>query len=643
MGGKSPPGRHARLDARERRLTARLGRRRSLHLLALALVAAAASAPRFGERENGGAELSDSDYYLDMTGVFAGAREHFDPVLSAPGHPGSKHYARPLLPLVAALPVRALGIDPSVALSTVSVLSSWTVAALLYLFLLAVRPEMRLAWLPPALFLTGFPQVNWGYHILSDSLGYATAFASCLGCWAFLRLQRARDAPIRPTTVAAALAGLFVLQALAFSARETAWFAVVVTIALVARDGRWRRQAPAALLLLVVLLLAKLPHAVYVARFALEPVQIPFAPAAWADPLYVLDAVIKSAVAFHFAWLLALAHPRDERDPELLVAWSLAALLYMGAGYAHNSRDGIGYPLRLTYALFPWLYDRATRALEVRLPGARGRGRVALGVVLANALVSAVGLGLDPGRRVVVMGMDPHVFMEVGRREGSAPPPSSRETERPDVLMIVPSSWEMTDQLERWFGLPQKGGDHLAGVEGDGVEAVPLLQEADPAPLQGESDLLLGFHRHGPVLREALADQLTERAEDQHSSRRESLREPFEELHAVRLRQVRQNRAHPDEVVGPRDAQLADARRRNDRQGAEFPRAEADRLPIDVRRGQRDVRMPLRQPPEHAAIAGAVVEEGADARPLDSHRRQRLPHPLERLLAHPHVMPYRSG
>ena len=48
----------------------------------LLLLAMACSTVRFGQRENGGAPLSDSDCYLDMARVFTGRKAAFDTGLS---------------------------------------------------------------------------------------------------------------------------------------------------------------------------------------------------------------------------------------------------------------------------------------------------------------------------------------------------------------------------------------------------------------------------------------------------------------------------------------------------------------------------------------------------------------------------------
>ncbi len=377
---------------------------RPWHLLALALLAALAAVPRFGTRENPSAELSDSDYYLDMVQVFAGASPEFDPFHTAPGGSGSRHYARPLLALLAA-PLARAGMPPAVALSLVSLLSAWTVAVALLGLARGVLGAGPLAWLPPALFLTGFPQVNWGYHILSDSLGYATALLATLAACSYLGGERGEQSRRFGSRAVWALAGIWALQATAFLARETAWFTLVVVLALAAWDRRWRSRPAALAALVAVLLLARLPLMAYVRHFGLEPVSIPFAPAAWVDPGYMLDFLAKSGLAFHLAWPLALAGAwrlRGRSLPPVVLGWSVAAVLYIAAGYAVNSRDGVGYPLRMTYGLFPLVYLLSAMAVAGHPWLVRRPRLVAAILVAANASVSLTAVALDPGTSVVL-------------------------------------------------------------------------------------------------------------------------------------------------------------------------------------------------------------------------------------------------
>lgn len=365
----------------------------------------AASLPRFGQRENDAAVLSDSDYYLDMAAVFGGRADGFDPEYSTPGHPGAHHYGRPLLPFLAGRLGPLVPGGAPTAFSLLDVMAAWGAALVLTLHLARAAPALRHPWVPGALFLTGFPQVNWGYHILTDTFGLATALVSCLLAAGILRWHaRERPRAADPRLVGA-LAVLFAMQAVAFLTRETAWIVPVAVATLVVAGAVERRERPFAGAVLGVLLAAKLPHALYMARWGLEGVPFTFAPASWLDPAYAVDFLVKSAVAFHLAWLLALmAAWRDglRRTPPVLLAWSAAALLYMAAGYAHNSLGGVGYPLRLTYALFPLVYVLAWRALEDAVP-ARRLAATALLVVGINLAIGVTGALLDEGRSGVTV------------------------------------------------------------------------------------------------------------------------------------------------------------------------------------------------------------------------------------------------
>jgi hypothetical protein len=361
-----------------------------------ALLAIAASLPRFGERENPAAALSDSDYYLDMAGVAAGERPAFDAEWSDPGYFGAHHYGRPLAPFLAGTLARALPVAPAHAFSVLAVLAAWAVAVALHRLLVHTAPGLRIAWLPSALFLTGFPQMNWGYHVLTDTVGYATAFLSAVAAGAAIERDQDRRLPL-------ALLGVFALQALAFLARETAWMvpvAVAWTVLV-----RWRAGEPLGrgAAVLGAVLLAAVPHQLYLRALGLRGIAIPFTPAAWLDGAYLLDFVVKSALAFHLLWLLALVGWRTRERapvPAVLVGWTLAALAYMAAGYAHNTlgEGGIGYPLRLTWALFPavlllvaWGVEGLARAAPRRVRAA------ALAVLVLNAGVALAGTLLDRG------------------------------------------------------------------------------------------------------------------------------------------------------------------------------------------------------------------------------------------------------
>lgn len=370
-----------------------MGRARAAVLFAV--LALAASIPRFGQRENDASALSDSDYYLDMAAAAAG-KGAFDPEWSSPGYFGAHHYSRPLLPYLAGTLARVVPVRA--AFSLLDVVAAWTAAFVFFVFLRRTAPGLRHPWLPPALFLTGFPQVNWGYHILTDTVGLATAFCTAVAAWTMLERDDGAPKPL-------ALLGLFALQSVAFLARETGWMVPIAVGWLLL--GRRRRGQPVGPVVAVVavLVLAALPHAMYLRAMGLRRIHIPLDAAAWMAPGYLLDFAVKSAVAFNLSWLLAglgARGPRRPVVPEPLVGWSLAALAYMAAGYAHNSLAGIGYPLRLTWALFPAVLYLASWPLE-RIVDARRARAVAALLVAVNAAVALTGTLLDRGESGVTV------------------------------------------------------------------------------------------------------------------------------------------------------------------------------------------------------------------------------------------------
>ena len=165
-------------------------------------------------------------------------------------------------------------------------------------------------------------------------------------------------------------------------------------------SGGYRGGRRFGLAVLAAALAATLPRSLYLTLQGARSIVIPFSPDVWLDPGYVLDFVVKSAVAFNFAWILAVLGMRSgglRKAPDLLVAWSVAALAYMAAGYAHNSLAAIGYPLRLTYALFPLVFFLTARGLETTITGSRIR-LAALLLVVLNGAVALTGTRLDSGR-----------------------------------------------------------------------------------------------------------------------------------------------------------------------------------------------------------------------------------------------------
>jgi hypothetical protein len=367
-------------------------------VLFLGIVAMAASIPRFGERENDPLARSDSDYYLDMAEYFSGEQEQPDPLYADPGHPRSHHYIRPLLPFLAGqLGHELLAGDHRTGFGLLNVLAAWAIALLLYQLVATRRPDFDHPWVPGLLFLVSFPQMNWGYNILTDTLGYATTLAATLAAVHLVDLHGRARSSVSLRTWLLWLGLVVILQSLAFLTRQTAWITVVAVAFVLLSRGTLRARPLFAFGLLGALVLAKLPHSLYVDWIGVEGLSLPFRPAVVFDPWYAADALVKSGVAFHIGWLpalLVLMRKRFDGVPDVVLGWSVGALLYMGAGYLHNSHEMIGYPLRLTFALFPLVLLLVAGFFE-RLD----RSRLALGAFcVAYAAISLLGVYLDPAR-----------------------------------------------------------------------------------------------------------------------------------------------------------------------------------------------------------------------------------------------------
>jgi hypothetical protein len=374
----------------------------SLTVLFLA-IAALCSVPRFGQRENEALPVvSDSDAFLDMARVFSGEAEHFrrDWVIDIP-----LQYRRPLLSFLAApLGRHLLGGNMRAAISVVQILAATVTALLLLRIVRKQHPDWTFDWLPSVLFLSAFPQMNWGYHLLSDNLGITTALAlASYGEWLLSRSTATPAPSWRFWGLHLAL--LWAVSVLAFLTRETALFAVITLVYLiVARFARAPRRVllPWGVVLLVVAL-GKLPHIAYVEHHDIPPWPIFNSLEALLNPRYILDFVVKTGVCFNLAWILAalaVRRPGRSRIPGFVHGWSIAALLYMAAGYYNNyveGKGGVGYPLRMSFTLFPYVFLRATEFLETLLPAAR-RMAVVIAYAVVQYAINLLGVSLDPAQ-----------------------------------------------------------------------------------------------------------------------------------------------------------------------------------------------------------------------------------------------------
>ena len=114
-----------------------------------------------------------------------------------------------------------------------------------------------------------------------------------------------------------------------------------------------------------------------------------FVPRETFRPAYMLDALVKSGVAFHVAWPVSLfglyCGSRWRAIPCWLIGWSIAGVLYSGAGFLHNTLAQ-GYPLRMTYVLAPLVYVGCLCALT-QIRAKRVQTLIAIMFVCVYAIV----------------------------------------------------------------------------------------------------------------------------------------------------------------------------------------------------------------------------------------------------------------
>lgn len=369
---------------------------RRVYMILLA-AAVTSSVLRFGHRENNLAPISDSDAYIDMADTWAGRRSSFETNL-----PGIHiwHYNRPLLPAVAAVASKPFGRSSlRGCFSGINILAAWFMVIVLYRALRRHAQELKSPIFVCLFALTGFPQLNWGYHILTDTMGYATAMAACV--WAAFIFDRHVWRPVDTShsRTGGELAVLLLLQTIAFLSRETAWFTIVAVLVFSALSlSSFRRMWRVSLACFAVLLVARVPHLLYSHHFGLHAPPVHPRLDTIMNPRYILDAVVKSGVAFHVVWLpafLALFHAGKIRVPRFIIGWTAACLLYVAAAYCHNDLAQ-GYPLRVTYALFPLVYYLAVRYIEVQF-GPKRAVHLLGGLLAVHVVIGTLGVWLDPG------------------------------------------------------------------------------------------------------------------------------------------------------------------------------------------------------------------------------------------------------
>ncbi len=382
------------------------------------LVATVCALPRFGQRENEYApSVSDSDLYLEMARVFTGDQAQFTPAYVA-WQP--HHYNRPLVPWLAGhLGKHLLRGNLRAAFSLLDILAAAGIALMLKQAIERQAPAWRYTWLPSLLFLTGFPQLNWGYHLLTDTAGLATALLTALYAVRLISAEK------RGRSLAVSLAGLFVCSSLMFLTRETGWLAVITAVWVAGpvflRASSGNRVSLG--LILLVLLAGKLPHSLYEQAYGLGTPVLHAATLFKWNPAYWLDVAVKAGICFHIVWLavawrlwLAVRGQRRERPPFWMVGWGLGCGLYMAAAYSHNDITVIGYPMRIIYSLFPLIYFWVEELFESGAIRWRPHLLAAL-LCAAQWGVGLTGVYLDPGTPKVTA---PALFDSLRVSEGEA-------------------------------------------------------------------------------------------------------------------------------------------------------------------------------------------------------------------------------
>ena len=337
-------------------------------LILFTLVAVLSSLLRFGNRENNLSVLSDSDFYLDMAQVFVGQKAEFNHYfLTGAAH----HYNRPLLPFCAGLLGHyVLNNNYRAAFSIINIQAAVFIAYLFFLIVNSFYPLIKYSWFPSLLFLTAFSQMDWGYHILTETIGLAFAFGTCYLVYNLICQIEKKGLEsnknylyYKDWRLYLNIFLLFIIQVLSFLTRETALFVFVFLayITVKRRLYRWE-YLPLVVLLFSVFIIAKIPHSIYSQIYNTHIPKISFVFSALINPKYILDSLVKLGLAFNISWLIFipaiyyLKKGKLENVHEFIIGWTLAALGYIAAGYLHNSTLTYGYPLRMFFSLFPLFY-----------------------------------------------------------------------------------------------------------------------------------------------------------------------------------------------------------------------------------------------------------------------------------------------
>jgi predicted DNA-binding transcriptional regulator len=364
------------------------------------IVAILCSMPRFGQRENANLPgLSDSDVYLDLARVLTGEKTGFSSDSLLRPH----HLSRPFLCFLAGWTSKLIpGVSLGAGFSIWNILFSTLLAWLLWRVLETWNSDSPLNGLPSVLYLTSFVQMNWGYHILTDTAGFATAMLVMYMVDQWLR--RVENGEIHSLSqIVARLILLWFLSSIAFLTRETGIFSIFIVVIYAFKFLRKGLLSKHLVLLGWIggsILAGKIPHLLYQKIYKTVGVPLALDFSHLFNAKFFFDAAAKSAVSFHFAWLIIfwtlIKHWRGIRFPTLLIAWLLACLIYIGGGYFVNSLIHFPYPLRMTFSLFPLAYVLVVYFFST-IKSDEKRFWSILVFLVAHIGVSLAGIYFDPG------------------------------------------------------------------------------------------------------------------------------------------------------------------------------------------------------------------------------------------------------
>jgi predicted benzoate:H+ symporter BenE len=193
---------------------------------------------------------------------------------------------------------------------------------------------------------------------------------------------------------------LFILQSLAFFAREIAWAAVIVAAYFFLKHLVTNKKVSYFHIITIIsLILAKSFHQIYCHKYQLSPPELHFLRfSELFNYKYLLDFFIKSGFAFNIAWPCVFIYFFKFRlnglktIPDIFIAWTIAAVLYIGAAYSHNYFDVYGYPLRISYALFPLIFLFTTQTLT----SFKHKKIIITCYLVLSVLINITGVLLDP-------------------------------------------------------------------------------------------------------------------------------------------------------------------------------------------------------------------------------------------------------